>query len=63
MKAKIIYGLDLNADGEDQVKHLLNSTADYVALTKNNQYVGILKKSDGESHIIKELVSQLDSKK
>ncbi len=55
--------IDLNAAAEDQINQLLNSTADYLALVKNNQYFGILKKSDGENLILKELVLRSQSNK
>jgi hypothetical protein len=50
--------INLNSDDKDQINRLLSSKACYLALVMNDQYVSILKKSDGESLILKELVQE-----
>lgn len=50
--------IDLDADKQKQVEELLKSRPQYIALIKNGQYDSMLKQTDGERLILKELFNQ-----
>lgn len=50
--------IDLDSAKEQQVEKLLKTKAPYIALLRNGQYDSILKQSDGERLILRELFSQ-----
>ena len=50
--------IDLNHKNENQIEQLLNAKAPYVALVKEGQYDSILKQTEGERLILKELFRQ-----
>jgi len=55
--------IDLDEDGEVQVRKLLNAQTPYMALVRNNQYDSVVKQSDGEKLVLRKLLQQGQKKK